>query len=230
MKSKIFVIAILLTTITATALAKAESIKHAISLSNTKNCIGCDFGGANQNRAQLDIAQNSSNPSVSVKTVYYQINGSTAKQLRTQMNQFGPLIKNENRRYDGMTNWFVRWSYRYSDTNGSCTINSVNVSTEVIFTLPKWNIPRNVSSSLIASWNKYLAALQVHENGHKNNGIAAGNEILRTLKTLPASSSCPLLEKTANSTSQSIIKRYNQEDIRYDRNTKHGLTQGTRFP
>lgn len=230
MKSKIFGIAILLTTITATALAKAESIKQEISLYNTKNFIEYGFSGANQSRVQFNLAQKSSNPAVSVKTVYYEINGSTAKQLRNQMNQLGPLIKNENRRYDGMTNWFVRWSYRYSDTNGRCTINSVNVSTEVIFTLPKWNIPRNVSPSLIASWNKYLAALQVHEDGHKNNGIAAGNEILRRLETMPGSASCPLLEKTANSNAQSIIKRYNEEDIRYDRNTKHGLTQGTRFP
>lgn len=75
-----------------------------------------------------------------------------------------------------------------------------------------------------------MTALQLHEDGHKDHGVAAAQEVLSTITNLPAYPSCPELETAANTAGKSVIERYNQKDIEYDRVTQHGATQGAIFP
>jgi predicted secreted Zn-dependent protease len=229
MKPRFWAIALFFSSISSVAFAKTQPHPADLQTSLLQNCKDCGVNPVSPHPISLNLAQRLPNPTISIKKVYYSINGSTATQLRQQMNQLGPIDSNENRHYDATTKWYVRWSYRYSNTNNRCKINSINVSTEVTYTLPKWNPPQT-SSALNQQWNRYIKALQVHESGHKDHGIAAGNEVFTTLKNLPSASSCPTLEATANNTARSIIKKYNQLDINYDAVTQHGLTQGARFP
>jgi predicted secreted Zn-dependent protease len=41
---------------------------------------------------------------------------------------------------------------------------------------------------------------------------------------------CEQLGLAANAAAHQVIKIYNQRDIEYDRVTRHGRTQGARFP
>lgn len=173
-------------------------------------------------------------PAVNIRYNYYSLNGATADELRKQMNQQGPFDDLEKRRYDANTTWFVHWSYRYTQTNHSnqvqCVIASVLTKVEVVFSLPQWEPPLNASPMLFADWNRYIAALQIHEDGHKDHGIAAGRDILTELQQFPAYASCDALKAAAFAAAQAVIRRYNYADIEYDRITQHGYTQGAVFP
>jgi predicted secreted Zn-dependent protease len=174
-------------------------------------------------------AQNS--PAVTVNYVYYQIGGSTAAQLRAQMDTLGPFdAQFGNRRYDALTRWYGSWRYSYIVQNNRCTIERVLVNTNVTITLPQWNPPSQASRQLQRKWNRYIQALQTHENGHKQHGIEAGKEIFKLLNNLPSYRSCQDLQTAANNKSNQIIAKYNQRDIDYDRRTQHGRTQGATFP
>ncbi len=50
-------------------------------------------------------------PNIKSQEIYYQISGTTAQELRQQMNQKGPG------NYDGYTQWHVKWNYRYQQRN-----------------------------------------------------------------------------------------------------------------
>ena len=176
-----------------------------------------------------DSVHAQSQPITSVNTTYYSITGATGKQLREQMNQLGPIDKTEGRRYDARTDWYVRWNYRYANKGGQCKITTSTVNTDVTITLPQWNPPASASRALVKRWQRYLKALRTHEDGHKDQGLAASREILALLKRFPAQRSCPELETAANAAAQRIIKKYNQRDIDYDRKTRHGATQGAVF-
>nr|WP_242028293.1 DUF922 domain-containing Zn-dependent protease [Pseudanabaena sp. FACHB-2040] len=183
-----------------------------------------------QSRLQSQQAQPLVAPTINVNHRYYPITGTSATQLRTQMLQQGPFEPAEGRRYDARTEWFVHWSYRYNRASSQCSVSSPATKIDVTITYPQWVPPAGAPRSLVAEWQRYITALQNHEDGHKNNGISAGREILSALNQLPAYSSCQALDSAANVASQSIIRRYNQRDLDYDHTTNHGSSQGAVFP
>lgn len=167
-------------------------------------------------------------PNITIRTVYYEIQGLTFEALRTQMNTLGPLDTREKRRYDGRTDWFVRWNFRYQNNGNICKITSANVDTSVIFTMPQWRKPPQVDSNLVNRWNRFITNLQIHEDGHKQHGIDAGNEVLQTILKMPVYQSCTQLVSATNATANRVIKKYNKLDILYDQETQHGLNQSNR--
>lgn len=169
-------------------------------------------------------------PHVQIAYRYYPISGMTASELRSHMNQLGPRDHIEGRTYDARTDWAVKWSYRYSMRGGQCAMQSVVTQVEVTFTLPRWTGAGQAERSLRAHWKHYQAALQHHEEGHKQHGIEAGYAVQRSLSQLPRAASCTELEATAQTTARAVIKTYNQKDLDYDRVTRHGFTQGAVFP
>ena len=173
------------------------------------------------------IAQNT--PNVSIKTNYYDIQGSTAKQLRSQLNQLGVVDPKTGKRFDGYTSWRVWWNYRYRPIGNQCQIAQVTVNVQVVYTMPRWNPSATASMDLRNRWNRYITALRLHEDGHKNHGVKAGQDILKTLNNL-TTDSCQRIGDIANRKGDAIIKQYNLKDIDYDRLTQHGLTQGAVFP
>jgi predicted secreted Zn-dependent protease len=104
------------------------------------------------------------------------------------------------------------------------------VSVQVTFTLPQWEPPPAASKELIDQWNAYLDALQQHENGHREIGVAAGQAIYQALGRLPSYDACDALERAADAACQQILDQHRQQELDYDQATNHGATQGAHFP
>ncbi|MBD0337574.1 MAG: DUF922 domain-containing Zn-dependent protease [Cyanobacteria bacterium Co-bin13] len=183
-----------------------------------------------QSRLQSRQTQPPAAPTINISHRYYPISGSSAAQLRRQMTQQGPFEPSEGRRYDARTEWLVQWSYRYNRASNRCSVDSLATKVDVTITYPQWTPSSAAPRSLVSEWQRYMTALQNHEDGHKDNGIAAGRDILYALKQLPAYPSCQALDNAANVASQTIIRRYNQRDLDYDHTTNHGSSQGAVFP
>lgn len=181
-------------------------------------------------RPQVDDEQQTSAPIVRVYYNYYPISGSTVSNLQSQMSDFGPLSELEQRNYAAEVVWHVQWSYDYAMSDRGCAVTNAVSTVDVTVTLPQWDSPPDASPSLIAAWNQFLAALHVHENGHLEHGVAAGTDVLSLLEQFPTYSSCDDLRAAVSSETRQIIQYYNQQDIEYDHETQHGLTQGAVFP
>jgi predicted secreted Zn-dependent protease len=161
---------------------------------------------------------------LTINTTYYSIGGSTAQELRDEMNRRGPGNS------DAYTRWYVSWTYpRVTGENG-CDSGLVEVSVSVDFTLPQWTPPANADHELVKRWEQYMTALQIHENGHQDIAVAAGRDVLQALSALPAYPSCDELDHSMNASGQAILKRYRQQELLYDQTTDHGAIQGARFP
>jgi predicted secreted Zn-dependent protease len=159
----------------------------------------------------------------------YSIRGASDADLRREMNAKGPLGAG-GRRFDGHTRWNINWRYTYREDGGTCRINSVTTDLKVVMTMPEWSDERAAPVRLQARWREYVAALTVHENGHRANGIDAAREIDRGISALPAQANCNAMSNAANVLGSQIIRKYNEHDLDYDRSTDHGRTQGARFP
>ena len=192
-----------------------------------------------QEKPALLTAQNSQNlpnstgqPNISIKNVFYTVEGSTPQEIRTSLNKLRPQMQDSNnhKRYDAYTQWFVKWNYFYQTQNNRCLIKTAQVNADIITTMPKWKVNSKASKSVKNQWERYIVALKQHEEGHQKNGINASKEILKTINNLPDYSSCTQLGTAVNAASNRIIKKYNQKDLEYDRITQHGATQGATFP
>ena len=91
---------------------------------------------------------------------------------------------------DALTKWNVNWHYGLTQIPGGCRVNNVTTSVQVTFIMPRWKNRADGSQELREKWDKYLKALQKHENGHKAHGINAAEEIESEIKSLRQLNSC----------------------------------------
>ncbi|NJK35047.1 MAG: DUF922 domain-containing Zn-dependent protease [Oscillatoriales cyanobacterium SM2_2_1] len=177
------------------------------------------------------LAKDHSSPRIAIATVTYPVYGTTISAIRQSMTDNSPIVDRGNR-FDGFTRWNINWRYSYSPVDGVCRVNprDVSVTAKVTFTMPKWQDAKRSSPAVGDRWNRFIRALQRHEDGHRDHGIRASQDIFRALQRVVIPSDCGGMQETANATARAIIARYNQADLDYDRRTGHGRTQGAQFP
>lgn len=137
---------------------------------------------------------------------WYDIEGDTEAELRTQLDAKGP------EGHDAYTTWHVT------------TDVHINV------TLPRWRGPVDENDALLRRWRRYLDALKEHESGHRETGFRAATDITQTLPTLPPLPTCEGADEAANGAARAARERYRPLDTDYDGLTRHGATQGAVFP
>jgi predicted secreted Zn-dependent protease len=147
--------------------------------------------------------------------VTYTIRGSTAAELRAQMDQLGP------QHFDAFTRWDFSWTWPAA-ADGSCILSKATVNYTIKVTAPVWTPPRTVDPSLVTAWSTYMTALATHEKGHIDFVVATAPSVLEAIKA----STCD----KANAAAGAVLDRIRQHDIAYDAATNHGATQGARFP
>tara|TARA_B100001564_G_C20454037_1_gene584804 strand:- start:69 stop:641 length:573 start_codon:yes stop_codon:yes gene_type:complete len=159
-----------------------------------------------------------------ISTRYYSVYGTSAQEIRQQLNRNSPT------KWDGYTSWYIKWNWNYKqDTNG-CMLEDVNVSVDVNYTLPELETRNNLAPNLKQKWDDYYTALVQHEDGHRDFGLNAAKEIKAALTSLPAERSCNHLGNQANSTAQNVLRKYQSMEKRYDADTNHGMNDGAIFP
>jgi predicted secreted Zn-dependent protease len=157
---------------------------------------------------------------------YYDVHGRSYAELRADMRRLGPKIFGGS--FVGETRSPMSWSWRTeSTTGGSCTLREVRVRLNAQILLPRWTPPADADSSVVAEWNRFIAALEAHEAGHKDISARAGRDLKDQLRALTGA--CSLVSMRASDIAQRIIDAANVAQKRYDAETRHGLTQGTGF-
>ena len=125
--------------------------------------------------------------------------------------------------------WYVTYRYRpRSVPGGGCTVQSVDTKLSLKVRMPRWNAPANADPKLLEHWNRYLGALEVHENGHLQHGRdLAGNFKRAALAT--RARDCGDLERSLRQRFDAMVKDAAALDVQYDAQTNHGATQGAVF-
>lgn len=160
---------------------------------------------------------------------YYEVRGTTAAAIRESLNQAGP-VGSDGERWDGYTRWSLRWRLQLADDAGGCRVMAVETAVDIETTLPRWDEPPRADRGLARRWQKYLSALTEHEDGHGRIGEDTAAAIRRSLVRLPAEPTCAEMSQAANVTAEQAVHDAALRERQYDRETRHGATQGARFP
>ncbi|MEO8810642.1 MAG: DUF922 domain-containing protein [Rhodanobacter sp.] len=162
------------------------------------------------------------------RLVYYDVVGNSAATLRQQLKSNGPL--DHGKRFDAHATWHVTWTYTYASTGQGCAFTKLDTSLNGVIELPRWVDPGDAPASLKIKWERFLAALRVHEDGHYAHGVAARNEIETLGRSFQIPGSCSAMAKTFNDEASAIVDKYAAMDRQYDHDTDHGKSQGATFP
>ena len=167
-----------------------------------------------------------SGPTVVERLERYDVAGGTAAELRASIQQNGP-IGEDGKRHDAMTSWSSAWRYRPTRTQAGCAAAALETRVEIVVTLPRWST-RQVGTYLSELWDRYIAALDRHEQGHVDLAQRAVATVHQRLSRLTAPT-CPQLDELINSTGRAMLAEMEKEQAEFDRATKHGSADGVQL-
>lgn len=168
-------------------------------------------------------------PVVSEKHEFYEITGWGAKVLRDQINRQG-ITWSDGKKYDSVTRWRVTWDYEHDRSPQSCNAEAFQATAEITIRYPKWVPTDDAPQELLDKWERYLASLIEHEQGHRDMVVEAVEELTRAVAQLPSEPTCAELDRKVRSVCHERMAKLNDGAKEYDEVTRHGLSQGAVFP
>ena len=157
---------------------------------------------------------------------YFDVHGSSARELRADLGRLGPVADN-GVRGDAYTHWRIAWKFDLTERGPDCIAGNFRVDLTVTMTLPRWLPPNDAPADLVALWDQYSTALRFHEDGHYRIALATAQEVTRRLKAESRGKACNTLENKLNSTANAVLDEYRTRQSDYDRETDSGRAQGT---
>ena len=170
------------------------------------------------------LARTALRASITGREQYYDIDGSSAGALRTQIHRLGPKDESGKSR-DALTVWSLEWTYGTAQRGDSCALRDVKVTLDVSVTLPRWTPPSTATAQLTDTWRAYLRNVKLHESGHRAIAERNARELMSVLTALRGGS-CDKLSGEATRTAERIVADGRARNRAYDIQTKHGQTQG----
>ena len=161
-------------------------------------------------------------PVITTRYEYYDIKGSTKQELRDQLHKVGPHRGGETVAY---TEHHSSYNYQTGGT-GACGVVSYQVTMAIVYHMPRWQQAANSFSPLAQEWNKFVQALQIHEDGHVQNARDAAQAVDKAIADIPAFSDCRRTKSAVVAAAQKAISQCDRLDTDYDQKTMHGIKQG----
>jgi predicted secreted Zn-dependent protease len=156
----------------------------------------------------------------------YPVRALPGETLRKALNAATPITV-DGQRFHGYTRWNVRWTFRWwREASGSCAITEVTTRLRTEVQLPEL---RSGTPAQQAVFDRYLRALSHHEEGHVRFGRDAAQAIDQGIAALPAAPDCATLERQANALGHRLLREHAEREKQYDRDTRHGASQGARL-
>ena len=156
-----------------------------------------------------------------LKIVTYPVSGTDAASLRRSILSQRRIDTKTGQAFDAFTHWQVSWSWS-GDGHGRCDLSTVRVDFHVEVTLPALEHPERLPADVLQRWNAYLSALRRHEAGHARHAYDGVEGIRQAVSQGDCAHS--------HDRGRAVVQRQNQFDIDYDRDTQHGILQGTILP
>jgi predicted secreted Zn-dependent protease len=164
----------------------------------------------------------------SFRIEYFDLHGSTARELRADLSRVGP-VGETGVRGDGYTEYRIAWRFSMTLKDGMCSAQDVEVDLDVTMQLPRWDPPSGVSADLRQTWDRFSDDLRKHENGHHKIARSAAKAVKRRLKRQDGAASCEALKSRMNAAATDVLREYRARQQEYDLETDYGRAKGTKL-
>ena len=144
---------------------------------------------------------------LSVKTVYYTVQGSTPAQMAAYMLRNGP--HGERGPAMGTTTARISQHVDLRERGGICLVRAHILKVDISMHLPKLATGQKVGAAARTLFNGLAAYVRQHENYHKTVFVGCANRIDQRVRALPTARSC-------NVARARIRQIFNEENARCD--------------
>ncbi len=125
--------------------------------------------------------------------------------------------------------WFLSYTYRArSLADGGCAVGTLDTKLDLKVTLPRWTAGLSASQDAMSRWQRFIDGLRVHEAGHVQTGRDLESNFRRAAVAMKVQN-CGALDAALRARFESLLEQSRQRDLDYDRDTRHGATQGAVF-
>ena len=169
-------------------------------------------------------------PIIKRKNLTYDVSGETPAVVRSQIDIHGPMHPTEKKRYDGITEWDLNWKYQMSRRGKIWIVTSRTVTLDIRVKVPQWTDRKKAPPLAQRQWKIYQTNLIRHEQGHVNIAVRAAHAIDKYIGTYGGASSVEHMRANIDRNAKLILEKYRKYDTSYDKRTRHGATQGAKFP
>ncbi|HTL71318.1 MAG TPA: DUF922 domain-containing protein [Candidatus Eisenbacteria bacterium] len=154
----------------------------------------------------------SAQPQITVRTEYYDVTGLTDADIRASMDAHHKRTHGFGM-HDAITDFDTKWT----------SAEPPSVVGSIVFRMPRWVDHDRAPAELQERWDKFVRALQTHEDGHRRideEEAAAAEQMLRTADRR---------SRTFNRDMNLLYQAYWKKQLAYDKETEHGGKQGAVF-
>ena len=152
---------------------------------------------------------------------YYEVSGRSVAEIRASINRQRPRDPNDGQAVDAVNRWYISWRWP-GDGRGGCDLARTELRFTATLRMPRLVNRAQTPRAVLARWNAYMVALARHEAGHLRHAWQNMGQVLRAIRA----STCG----RANEAGRAAVRILARWDVDYDRQTRHGFTQGAHFP
>ena len=157
----------------------------------------------------------------SVRTEYYQVDGTNPRTIYDNLKNHSPL-NTGTETYQAHTQTQLRFKYKIRQTGSQCQIEDVVIYLDLIYLYPR--LTHSVDWETRKWWKKFYGQLEEHELIHGEISTRAVHKLDDVLKNLgpgPCSGYKEIVQQRINT----ITTRMKQDQVEYDKLVEHGLKQ-----
>lgn len=132
-------------------------------------------------------------------------------------------------RFAGQSDWNIEWQTCLERQPGQCRIAGIELTVNVLYTLPRWADRDWSTRDLRTRWDRYARSLAMHERGHGEIALKVAHMIEADVVGR-AAETCALVDGEVAGRISEIMREGERLQNAYDRQTQHGATQGASFP
>lgn len=161
-----------------------------------------------------------SDPSITIH--WFDIEASSLTDVAEWFHSNGPKDPYGKKRF-AVTRWTVRWKWP-PDVDGTYDFRRTTSAADVAMHLPRWKPAGFTSTAEELKWLSVYRALISHEYDHARHAVNTASVLQSTIRRLGKRPDFKLQE--AQKVARRLIRRGNEWDASYDRETQHGRNQG----
>jgi predicted secreted Zn-dependent protease len=155
--------------------------------------------------------------SVSKTYSYFAIGGTTLDELQHELTRRGPQVGSSGRRHPGATQMEFTTSIAYEQGTRTCRVAKASVTVKAKVILPRWQKRNGANQDVRLIWDTLSADIKRHEESHVGIAKNHARELEDALLALWPQKSCEQLAAKAQSVSTRILKKHDEEQVRFDR-------------
>ena len=151
---------------------------------------------------------------ISQKTKYYTIHGSTPKAFFQSLERAAPFF--DDGRALGVSRLKFNSKVKGVQTATTCRIENPDVRLEVLMTLPRWADEKRADPKLQLFWKIFSAFVRKHEEHHVEIAMKHARMLQQVYSRIPAAPDCKRLKLRLDSAARRILTQHHVQQTKFD--------------